>query len=142
MIRPDYRAYSSSNELMHSAKGTTWENHKYLKKVDGRYIYKALLKKPNISVKKVSSETKEIKEAKKDVKDAEKIFDSAVKKLKTVKLRLYANISSNNLDFLNRLIKSSKTTIINAQKEVDQTQERLKYLQSKGFPKMLIARKR
>lgn len=27
------------NSLMHSPKGTTWKNHKYIKKVDGRYIY-------------------------------------------------------------------------------------------------------
>lgn len=41
MIRPDFRDYKGRGveELMHSAKGTTWKNHKYLKKVDGRYIY-------------------------------------------------------------------------------------------------------
>ena len=27
------------DDLVHSAKGTTWKDHKYIKKVDGRYIY-------------------------------------------------------------------------------------------------------
>lgn len=33
MIRPDYK------ELLHSAKGSTWENHKYIKRLDGTYYY-------------------------------------------------------------------------------------------------------
>lgn len=33
MVRPDYRI------LKHSAKGTTWENHKYIKRIDGTYYY-------------------------------------------------------------------------------------------------------
>lgn len=37
----DYLAFRQSyrNSLMHSPKGTTWKNHKYIKIVDGRYIY-------------------------------------------------------------------------------------------------------
>lgn len=38
MIRPDYRAFRQ-NSLIHSAKGTTWENHKYIKRVNGTYYY-------------------------------------------------------------------------------------------------------
>lgn len=33
-MRNDYRDY-----LSHSAKGTKWKNHKYLKKINGRYYY-------------------------------------------------------------------------------------------------------
>lgn len=42
----DYLAFRQSyrNSLMHSPKGTTWKNHKYIKKENGRYIYKV----PNI----------------------------------------------------------------------------------------------
>lgn len=41
MVRPDFREYKGrgEEELMHSAKGTTWKNHKYIKKVGNRYIY-------------------------------------------------------------------------------------------------------
>ena len=30
---------TSNDVIMHSAKGSHWKNHKYLKVVDGRYIY-------------------------------------------------------------------------------------------------------
>lgn len=38
----DYLAFRQSyrNSLMHSPKGTTWKDHKYIKKIDGKYIYK------------------------------------------------------------------------------------------------------
>lgn len=38
---PDYRFYVGKglNQILHSAKGTTWSNHKYIKKVDGTYYY-------------------------------------------------------------------------------------------------------
>lgn len=36
MIRPDFRDFRS---IIHSAKGTTWEDHKYIKRVDGTYYY-------------------------------------------------------------------------------------------------------
>lgn len=51
MIRPDFRDYKNSgNELMHSAKGTTWGKHKYIEKkvVGGRTRYIYATKKPNI----------------------------------------------------------------------------------------------
>lgn len=34
MMRPDYR-----NFISHSAKGSTWEKHKYIKRIDGTYYY-------------------------------------------------------------------------------------------------------
>lgn len=34
MVRPDYRRFIS-----HSAKGSEWEDHKYVKKIDGVYYY-------------------------------------------------------------------------------------------------------
>lgn len=39
MILPDYRHYVGATVLVHSAKGSTWENHKYIKRVDGTYYY-------------------------------------------------------------------------------------------------------
>lgn len=46
MIRPNYKDFrnskfiiSSGKILQHSAKGSTWEEHKYIKKVDGTYYY-------------------------------------------------------------------------------------------------------
>lgn len=33
MVRSDYK------EFLHSAKGSTWENHKYIKRLDGTYYY-------------------------------------------------------------------------------------------------------
>lgn len=36
MVRPDYKAFQV---LSHSAKGTTWGKHKYIRKENGRYIY-------------------------------------------------------------------------------------------------------
>ena len=34
MVRPDYKLF-----LSHSAKGSEWEEHKYVKKIDGAYYY-------------------------------------------------------------------------------------------------------
>lgn len=40
MTRPDFRDFSSHDEgIMHSPKGTTWKDHKYIKKVNGIYYY-------------------------------------------------------------------------------------------------------
>lgn len=46
MIRPNYRDFRrskmvvySERQLKHSAKGSTWEEHKYIKRIDGTYYY-------------------------------------------------------------------------------------------------------
>lgn len=41
MIRPDFKSYRGigTEALMHSAKGSTWEDHKYVKRIDGTYYY-------------------------------------------------------------------------------------------------------
>lgn len=46
MIRPNYVNFKGSHfgvaskeHLEHSAKGTTWEDHKYIKRIDGTYYY-------------------------------------------------------------------------------------------------------
>lgn len=41
-MAPDYLAFRQSyrNSLMHSPKGTTWKNHKYIRKDGKTYIYK------------------------------------------------------------------------------------------------------
>lgn len=46
MIRPNYRDFRMSQfligtdqHLKHSAKGSTWEEHKYIKRINGTYYY-------------------------------------------------------------------------------------------------------
>lgn len=46
MVRPNYRDFrrsqfvlTSGQHLEHSAKGSTWENQKYIKRIDGTYYY-------------------------------------------------------------------------------------------------------
>lgn len=46
MIRPNYRCFRISQFLIgtdqhleHSAKGSTWEEHKYIKRINGTYYY-------------------------------------------------------------------------------------------------------
>ena len=40
MIRPDYRDFRKrSQNLQHSAEGSSWKKHKYIKRVDGTYYY-------------------------------------------------------------------------------------------------------
>lgn len=40
MIRPDYRDFRiRSQPIQHSAEGSSWKNHKYIKRVDGTYYY-------------------------------------------------------------------------------------------------------
>lgn len=46
VVRPNYRGFSRSIFIVypgfyleHSAKGSTWENHKYIKRINGTYYY-------------------------------------------------------------------------------------------------------
>lgn len=40
MIRPDYRDFRTRSQfLQHSAEGSSWKKHKYIKRVDGTYYY-------------------------------------------------------------------------------------------------------
>lgn len=41
MIQPDFRKFKGRGvqELMHSAKGSVWKEHKYIKKENGQYVY-------------------------------------------------------------------------------------------------------
>ncbi len=48
MVRPNYRTFRMnalrssngfSSDVEHSAKGSTWEEHKYIKRIDGTYYY-------------------------------------------------------------------------------------------------------
>lgn len=39
MIRPNFRNFRNLKPVIHSAKGSTWEDHKYIKRVDGTYYY-------------------------------------------------------------------------------------------------------
>lgn len=40
-MRPDFKQFIGVGQmaLLHSAKGSTWENHKYIKRIDGTYYY-------------------------------------------------------------------------------------------------------
>lgn len=40
-MRPDFKNFIGAGQsaLLHSAKGSTWENHKYIKRIDGTYYY-------------------------------------------------------------------------------------------------------
>lgn len=40
-MRPDFRNFRGigNDMLLHSAKGSTWENHKYIKRLNGTYYY-------------------------------------------------------------------------------------------------------
>lgn len=40
MMRPDFLTIKRNRKnLRHSAKGSTWEDHKYIKRIDGTYYY-------------------------------------------------------------------------------------------------------
>lgn len=40
MIRPDYRDFRKRSQILqHSAEGSSWKKHKYIKRVDGTYYY-------------------------------------------------------------------------------------------------------
>ena len=39
MIRPNYRDFRRHICIGHSAKGSTWEEHKYIKRINGTYYY-------------------------------------------------------------------------------------------------------
>ena len=40
MTRPDFNLFAGRGRvIIHSAKGSTWEDHKYIKRVDGTYYY-------------------------------------------------------------------------------------------------------
>ena len=40
MIRPDYRDFRTrSQSFRHSSEGSSWKEHKYIKRVDGTYYY-------------------------------------------------------------------------------------------------------
>lgn len=74
MIRPDFRDFIS-----HSAKGSEWEKHKYVKKLDGNYYYPDGYEGGRtISSLKDKSEDK--KEKKEDSDDWEKKFHEGMAK--------------------------------------------------------------
>lgn len=71
MIRPDFRNFRGTNRiLVHSAKGSEWENHKYLKKIDGNYYYPVGYKKGR-TVDSLPEEVKEDKNKEKTETDGE-----------------------------------------------------------------------
>lgn len=86
MIRPDFRDYKNSgNELMHSAKGTTWGKHKYVAKkiVNGkvRYVYRTLKNAASLATRATSAAG--IVEADKKKREATTKLNDALLNLKT-----------------------------------------------------------
>lgn len=53
MTRPDYREIQY---LSHSAKGSTWSKHKYIRKENGRYVYPSDLKDSSNKKQQTTSE--------------------------------------------------------------------------------------
>lgn len=87
MIVPDFREYKGrGNELLHSAKGTTWGKHKYISKkfVNGnvRYIYGGAIngKERPGSYVDVEKRHKALK-----VSQAKKAYDELYKKYKSAR---------------------------------------------------------
>jgi hypothetical protein len=41
-MRPDFKEFDGVGLAMlaHSAKGSTWEEHKYIKRIDGTYLFR------------------------------------------------------------------------------------------------------
>lgn len=69
MPGPDYLQFKSymesqRNDLQHSPKGTTWKDHKYIKKENGKYIY------PNESSFDIDKFNKETEKNKQEYLDA------------------------------------------------------------------------
>lgn len=66
----DYLQFKQTyrNSLIHSPKGTTWKDHKYIKKENGRYIYDARkIRQDSYTVRE--KKTKEILENEEIIKD-------------------------------------------------------------------------
>ena len=64
----------SSDELYHSAKGTTWKNHKYLKKIGNTYVYAKnaykMDRKANAAMKKFKKQLEDNQLNSKEVESA------------------------------------------------------------------------
>jgi hypothetical protein len=66
-VGPTSDITKKNDYLMHSAKGTTWKNHKYIKKIEDRYYYtkeslSKALNKAGSSIKETKSDLKTRKE--------------------------------------------------------------------------------
>lgn len=61
MSKPDYLQFRQSyrNSLIHSPKGTTWKNHKYIRKEEKRYIYRELQNKIHSVARDIRDDLKE-----------------------------------------------------------------------------------
>lgn len=91
MPGPDYLQFRQSyrNSLIHSPKGTTWKNHKYLIKDGNRYIYKELQKKIHVTARDVRDNIKALKDSAVDtfintLDDKEPYLESGWESIKTV----------------------------------------------------------
>lgn len=91
----DYLAFRQSyrNSLIHSPKGTTWKNHKYIRKEEKRYIYKELQNKIHSVARNIRDDIKEseqslttlYKESKELSKEAvEPLFDIGTEAIKAI----------------------------------------------------------
>lgn len=90
MIMPDFREYKGrGNELLHSAKGSTWSKHKYVEKkvINGitRYIYNFKRETAYSGKKAVEATRRKVNHG--AFKVAEKKLDEAKQNLKGVRLK-------------------------------------------------------
>lgn len=100
-------------QLLHSAKGTTWDEHKYIKRVDGTYYYPDSYE----GGRHLNSETK--KETSEKMEDWEKNLYEALKKDSNA-------IDTAKYDFGDLLIKYSGLNLKNvSEAEVDRMQRKI-----------------
>ena len=125
-MRPDFRDFQGKGlqMLAHSAKGTTWKNHKYIKKEGDRYIYEATSKMTS-AAKNVGKMAKEKQE-----------HDDRVNELKD-KLK-EAGMDSSYLKDIEEEIKNRSETKDNPGKyEYDTYNNMLFYIDLYGLDKLI-----
>lgn len=125
MVRPDFRDYQGrgAEELMHSAKGTVWKNHKYIKKVGGRYIYPAKATGKEI-MKTVRNTIGDISEMAEDqnLKEGDRLkknYDRANSYLQTLKDRAKKASTPQELVYFTTAIKKQENIVARAKNELD-----------------------
>lgn len=123
----DYLTFRQTyrNSLIHSPKGTTWKDHKYIRKENKRYIYKELSKRVHSFARDVRDDMnesentlKELSKKSKDpvIKTGESMIqagEKAIKKLfdtdfivKTYKIS--GEITDKGFEILDRILKGKR----------------------------------
>lgn len=127
MIQPDFRVFKGIglNQLTHSAKGSTWKDHKYIKKINGVYYYakdrikekQQLLEEQKKENEIVSQEQRHIDMDNEGIRSAEQ--KKREKELEIKGREYYDKILNKAQDFLNQQISSNSEKTKAAQESVD-----------------------